>query len=260
MRIGRLRGGLGATVAVLAVTSCGTPAPSPTVTARSTTTALPRPSAAAGPCASVTTTTAIDQVPAACATLWAPYGVTKVPPANLTDSTPPPPAVVNATNGAVSDADARAWAVAANRGAVWYRWAERFGQVPLLAHLVTQGLIPASELAALSQGAEIDEPDCSSFGTRHAFFPIGTDGPAFFSGLGQRTSAQFVLAETYPAPCQISAKYPDGRVVVLFSYSTSGTTVSGGSLRHELILGDIWCSEAAADCTTQHGPQKWCAP
>ena len=149
----------------------------------------------------MTTTTDIGEVPAACAALWAPYGVTKVPPANLTDATPAPPPVVNGTNGAVSDVDARAWALASNRGAVWYRWAEKFGQTSILGHLVTPGLVPAAELSALSKGAEIDEPDCSSFGTRYAFFALGSDGPSFFAGLGQHTTAQYVLAETYPGPC-----------------------------------------------------------
>jgi hypothetical protein len=41
------------------------------------------PSAAAGaPCASVTTTTRIEDVAVACQELWVPYGVTEVPPAN----------------------------------------------------------------------------------------------------------------------------------------------------------------------------------
>ncbi len=115
MSVRCIRAWLGLAIAVMALSSCGSPAPPVTATARPTPTSLPRPSAAAGPCASVRTTTAIDQVPPACAALWAPYGVTKVPPANLTDATPAPPAVVNATNGAVSDADARAWAMAANR-------------------------------------------------------------------------------------------------------------------------------------------------
>jgi hypothetical protein len=206
----------------------------------------------------VHTTTAIDQVPAACAGLWAPYGVTKVPPANLTDSTPAPPLVVNGTNGVVSVADAQAWAQAANRAAMWYRWAEQFGQASMLSRLVTLSLVPASELSALSKGAEIDEPACSSFGIRYAFFALGTEGASFFSGLGQRTSAQFVLAETYPGPCEISAKYPDGHVSVLFSYSAAGTTVSSGSVRRDALLGDIWYSEAAADCSTQQPPQHWC--
>jgi hypothetical protein len=186
--------------------------------------------------------------------------VTKVPPANLTDSTPVPPSVVNGTHGVVSQADTNSWALAANRAAVWYRWAEKYGQVPLLRDLQTAALIPGAELAALAKGAQINEPDCSSFGTRYAIFQLGSGGGSFFASIGQHTTAQFVLAESYPGPCQIVASYPDGHTEILFSYSASGTTIFAGSVRHDVLLGDFWYSEAAADCTTQHGPPLWCSP
>jgi hypothetical protein len=133
-----------------------------------------------------------------------------------------------------------------------------YGQVPILKALVTGSLIPGTELSALSKGAHINEPDCSSFGTKYAFFPIGSSGQQFYASLGQHTTSAFVLAETYPGPCRIQATYPDGHVEVLFSYSTAGTTVFAGSVRHDPVLGDIWYSEAAADCNTQHGPAAWC--
>jgi hypothetical protein len=159
----------------------------------------------------------------------------------------------------LSDADAQAWATAANRAAVWYRWAEQQGQISLLKVLVKEGLVPSTELSALSSGATIDEPDCSSFGTRFAFFQLAPNGGSFFAGLGQSTSAQYVLAETYPGPCQISAVFPDGHAKVLFSYASPGTTVFAGAVRHDILLGDFWYSEAAADCAAQHPPQTWCA-
>lgn len=101
----RHRVGVGVFAALLAagLSSCGSPAPQPTAKRTPPPPRAARPSAAAGPCASVTTTTAIADVPAACAALWAPYGVTKVPPANLTDATPGPPAeVINASGGSLS--------------------------------------------------------------------------------------------------------------------------------------------------------------
>jgi hypothetical protein len=244
----------------LALSSCGDPTGSHTAAPTARPSIAPRPSAAAGACASVATTTPIEQVPAACATLWAPYGVTKVPPANLTDATPAAPPVVNATKGAVSDTDALAWAVGANRAAIWYRWAEKYGQVSVLKELLTTSLIPRTELAALARGAEVDEPDCSSFGTRYAFFPLDKAGTDVFSGRGQHTSALEVLAVTYPGPCSIAAKFPDGHAETLFSYATSGTTVFAGSVRHDALLGDVWYSEAAIDCATQGAPKAWCPP
>jgi hypothetical protein len=246
------------TLAVCGLPSCGTPGPSHTAAPSASATASVRPSAAAGPCASVLATTPIGQVSAACAAAWAPYGVTEVPPANLTDSTPVPPSVVNGTSGAVTDADVQAWAMAANRAAVWDRWAEKYDQAALLDHLLTRSLVPATELSAMSQGAQIDQPDCSSFGTRYAVFQLGPDGGALFSRLGQHPTARFVLAITYPGPCRIIATYPDGHQSALFSFTGSGTTVFAGSLRDDTALGTLWFSEAAADCSSQPVPAMWC--
>lgn len=247
------------TVAVMAA-SCGPATPSSTASPTAHATTAPRPSAAVGACASVTTTTPIAQVSAACAALWAPYGVTKVPPANLTDATPTPPGalVVNGTQGAVSDTEAQRWALAANRAAIWDRWAERYDQVALLNHIIAQSLVPASELSAMNQGAQVNQPDCSSFGTRYGVFPIGTTGATYFSGLGQHTSASYVLSVMYPGPCQIVASYPDGRKSVLFSFATAGTTVFAGSVHDDPVLGSLWFAEAAADCANQAAPQAWC--
>lgn len=256
---GNVRASVVVTVTVVAVSSCGSPAPTHSASLSSSPTVSSRPSAAAGPCASVTTTTAIAQVPAACAAVWAPYGVTKVPPANLTDSTPVPADVVNGTHGSVTDSEAKAWALAANRTAMWDRWAEQYGQAALLPHLLKQGLVPASELNALSRGARIDQPDCSSFGTRYGLFPLGADGLTFFSGLGQLVTARYVLAITYPGPCQIVATYPDGHKETLFSFAGSGTTVFAGADEKDRVLGQLWFSEAAADCGSHGSPASWCS-
>jgi hypothetical protein len=148
--------------------------------------------------------------------------------------------------------------MAANRAAVWDRWVEKYDQTALLDHLLTRGLVPAAELSAMSQGAQIDQPDCSSFGRRYAVFQIGPDGGALFSRLGQHPTAGFVLAITFPGPCKIVATYPDGHKTALFSFTGSGTTVFAGSLRDDTVLGTLWYSEAAADCSSQPVPATWC--
>ena len=109
----------------LAVAGCSSsPASAPSSSGASpSATASGRPG---GPCASVVTTTPIGDVPAACAALWAPYGVTKVPPYDILseEHVPAAPPVQNMTDGAVSDATAQLWANASNRGSGWYEWAE----------------------------------------------------------------------------------------------------------------------------------------
>src|SRR3979411_1282610 len=95
-----------------------------------------------GPCASVKTTTAIVDVPPACAALWAPYQVTKVPPPDILqqERVPLAPPVKNSTNGAVSDADAQLWANADNAGSGWFKWAEANGQPGLIRYLAGPAL------------------------------------------------------------------------------------------------------------------------
>ncbi len=258
MRTCCLRGGVGVTFAVLALSSCGTPAPSPTAAARLTPTPLPRPSAAAGPCASVQTTTAIDQVPAACAALWAPYGVTKVPPANLTDSTPAPPPVANATNGAVSDADAQSWALASNRGAVWYRWAEANDQPGILGRLGNVSLVPSAEIEALNAKGTVSQPDCAIFPTRVALFEISPDDKRFFSSLGQVIDVSASLVATYPGPCTISTTSSTGQTRPIASYSSTGTTFFAGSIQEDPLLGKVWFTVGASNCGVRGAPTAWC--
>ena len=258
MRAGCVRGAIGAVLIVLTLSSCGTPAPSPSTTPRPTSSALPRPSAAAGACASVTTTTAIDQVPAACATLWAPYGVTKVPPANLTDSTPAPPLVVNATNGAVSDADARAWALAANRTSVWLRWSEANGQAGLTTHVEGTRVINATIDQLMRAGVAVREPDCDLFANRYGLFPITPSGKGFLTSLGEVTMASFVLVGRYTGPCSLTAQYPDGRLETLFPAPGEVTTILAGSLRHDPLLGDLWFVDAGSVCSNPGAPVSWC--
>ncbi len=194
--MGCVRGAVSVTVAVLALSSCGTPTPSHRPAVSATPTALSRPSAAAGPCASVTTTTAIGQVPHACAALWAPYGVTKVPPANLTDATPPPPPVVNGTNGAVSDADAQAWALASNRDSLWYRWAEANEQASLLPRLGSMSLYPTVEIQALAAHETVAQPDCALFPTKVTVLSISAADLRFFVAKGLLRMLMSSLAVT----------------------------------------------------------------
>jgi hypothetical protein len=257
----RLRASMATALSVVALSSCGSAPPTPsTGTPSATASPAPRPSAATGPCASVTTTTAIESVPAACAALWAPYGVTKVPPANLTDPTPSPPQVVNATNGTASEAQAYRWADDINRAAMWNRWAEKYNQVNLLPLLLSPSLVPSSERLAMSRGAAIDQPDCSSFGNRYKVLTLGVDGAAFFAGIGQTATSPQVVAVTYPGPCQITATYPDGHREVLFSFGSAGITVIAGTSRDDPVLGEFWFTQASADCNGPGRPTAWCAP
>src|ERR1035437_760935 len=197
----------------LALSSCGDPTGSHTAPPTVRPSIAPRPSAAAGAWASVATTTPIEQGPAACATVWAPYGVTKVPPANLTDATPAAPTVVNETNGAVPDSQIATWILASNRDSLWYRWAEANDQATLLPHLGKLSLDPRSELQAMASNEPISQPDCPLSPTNLKIPSIRPEDLRFFTSRGQTVSDAYVFAGTYSAPCYVTATTASGQLV-----------------------------------------------
>ena len=253
-----IRVGVAAMVVIL--TACGSSSVVHTPPPTAGSTPAPRSSAAAGACASVTTTTPIEQVPAACAALWAPYGVTKVPPANLTDSTPVPPSVVNATGGAISDADAAAWALAVNRTGEWLRWSEAYGQYQLTNHIESSQVVNAAIDQAMRQGMSVIDPECDLFAQKYVLYPMTAAGHTFFSSFGQVTHDQFVFVESYPAPCAILERNGTGPPQTLLSTQLAVVSVSAGAVRHDAVLGDIWFGDGTAFCTSRGAPTAWCSP
>lgn len=247
-----------ATLAIVAVASCGNPAPSSTPTTRATPTAIARPSAAAGPCASVMVTTAIAQVPAACAALWAPYGVTKVPPANLTDSTPAPPPVVNGTNGAVSDAELKQWLAASNRDSVWYRWAEANTQSALLSRLGSPSLYPSAELQALAAQETIAQPDCALFPTKVKVLPVSSADRRFFASRGQSVTDSYVFVGEYPGRCTVTATTMSGQTKTIAYYPSDGITFFASHVVSDPLLGPLLFADGAGNCNEAGVPSSWC--
>jgi hypothetical protein len=258
VRRGSVRAGVVVTLVVAAVSSCGTPAPTHSASPSASSTVALRPSAAAGPCASVTTTTAIGQVPAECAAVWAPYGVTKVPPANLLDATPVPPPVTNGTNGAVSDTEAESWALASNRGSVWYRWSEANDQPTLLSRIGKISLLPPPELQILDTNGTVSQPDCAIFPIKVSAFEVGPDGIAFFSSLGQEIRSGVVFVGRFPGPCSITATTATGQVQTIASFATAGATFFAGHVVDDPLLGEIWFTDGAGNCSQRGAPPAWC--
>lgn len=248
-----------ATVALLLVASCGSTLPAVTTSATARPTTAPRPSAAAGPCASVTTTTPIEQVPPACAALWAPYGVTKVPPANLTDSTPQAPPVVNGTHGAVTDAASDAWAMAANRTGTWLRWSEVNDQYQLTTHIESTQVVNATVDRLMRSGTSVIDPACDLFADKYSLFPMTAEGSRFFTSFGEVTHDEYVLVEHYPGPCAILGKSPSGSTQTVLATPNSIVSISAGTLRHDPLLGDLWFGDGAAFCSDRGAPTSWCS-
>jgi hypothetical protein len=258
VRRGSVRASVMVAVTVVAVSSCGGPAPTQEASASPHPSISARSSAAAGPCASVITTTPIGQVPSACAALWAPYGVTKVPPANLTDSTPVPPSVVNGTAGAVSDADAQSWALAANRTGVWLRWSEANDQYSLTTRIESSHVVNATLDALMRNGTSVIDPPCDLFAQKYLLFPMTPDGSQFFSSFGEVTHDAYVLVEHYPGPCAIVGTSPDGGTQTVAATPNLTVSISAGTLLHDPVLGILWFADGAAFCTDRGAPTSWC--
>ena len=245
----------------LAVSGCST-------SGGHTATASPRPTASmtggatTGPCASVRTTTPIEDVPPACAALWAPYQVTKVPPPDILqqEHVPPAPPVVNMTNGAVSDAVAQSWANASNRDSGWYRWAEANDQLSFLRYLVGPAVIAKNEEQALSAGATISLPDCDLYPINNALYSITAQDQAYFARKNLPTDNHFVFVVVYEGPCSERISYPGGGPATTYSISSSPHTVFvPGRLVADSLLGNLWFSDAGGNCDDPIGPPpEWC--
>src|SRR5205807_9871706 len=170
-----------------------------------------------GPCASVRTTTAIEDVPPACAALWRPYGVTKVPPPDILqqEHVPPAPPVRNKTGGAVSDAEAQHWADASNYESGWVKWAEANDEPGLLRHLSGPAVILPAEVAALEQGATIAQPDCNLYPSAVAVFRVSQLDNSYLARKGLPTDNSFAIVDVATGPCSARATYPDGRTAYI---------------------------------------------
>jgi len=246
---------------VVVLTGCNssTPTASPS-RAKSTS---PSASTTSGACASVHVTTPIDQVPAACAALWSPYQVTKVPPPDILqqEHVPPAPPVRNLTSGAVSDATAQHWADANNFDSGWFKWAEANGQLAFLPHIAGPDVILPAERSALEMGATIAQPDCNLWPANMKLLPIGGDGNAYFARKGLPTDNPYVLIDEIQLtqPCVAIATYPDGEHSPIPELQQTSTVFVPGRLMSDPVLGDIWLSDAGGSCSDLAGPPvEWC--
>ena len=242
----------------LMAAGCSSPAPAgaPSRSTRATTSPSPT-----GPCASVRTTTSIDQVPQACAELWAPYQVTKVPPPDILqqEHVPPAPPVVNMTDGAVSDATARQWADASNRDSGWFKWAEASDQPGLLRKLAGPAVITVQDQEALSVGAYIIQPDCNLYPTQASLYVVGSDGKSYFARKSLPTDTSYVFVVRYTGPCAETAVYPDGHSQAIQGLRQPTTVFTPGEFRQDVVLGPLWYTDAGGNCQDSVGPPpEWC--
>jgi hypothetical protein len=245
---------------LLAATACGASAPAVDVAPKPVA-VTNAPPASTGPCAAVTTTTAITQVAVACQQLWSPYGVTEVPPANelAIEHVPLAPAVGNMTGGAVAETTAQRWANASNLDSGWWKWAQSNDQLFMLRFLVGPALIPADEVEALQTGGTVDQPDCNLYPLSWKLFAVGADGKAYFARKNLPTDDAYVFVVEYSGPCSETVHDSDGTTSRIVDFTENTTVFSQGVFRHDPVLGDIWFADAGGTCQDASGPPAaWC--
>jgi len=203
----------------------------------------------------------IDDVAPACQARWVPYGVTEVPPANeLTiEHVPNAPAVVNMTDGAVTDATAQHWANASNWDSGWWQWAQAHGQLFMLRNLVGPALIPVAEVEALQHGGTVAQPDCNLYPVSSTLFAVGDAGRAYFARKHLPTDDTYVFVVVYRGPCSETLKTADGVTSSIVDFTENTTVFAPGTLRSDPVLGDLWFADAGGNCQDPLGPPPvWC--
>jgi hypothetical protein len=222
---------------------------------------MPTTAPAAGPCAAVTATTPFEQVSAACQQLWAPYGVSKVPPSNelALEHVPLVSTVTNMTNGVVSDQTAQHWADASNWDSGWWKWAQGNDQLFMLRTLVGPSMIYADEVDVLQEGGTVDQPDCNLYPLTWKLFPVDAVAKAYFARRRLQTTAEYVFVIVYAGPCSETLRSADGRTSTLVDFTQNTTVFQPGVLRNDPVLGDIWFTDAGGNCEDPNGPPAvWC--
>lgn len=214
-------------------------------------------------CASVKTTTPIQQVPVACAKVWAPYNVTMVPPPDVIANmhVPAPPKVLNRTGGKVNDAQAQRIAVANQYQTAWYVWATMYSQAAFLTKIEAPQDTDRGLADFLSTGGKLNHPECAVAPAKVGLFPLGSDGALYFTQLGTPVDAAEVIVTVQAFPCVVTAARPDGSRVTLppISNVAQATVATPGRLLQDPVLGEIWYAEAAGLCSAPTvPPTAWC--
>jgi len=233
--------------AIAAVVACGTAAePEPQSSA-------PRP-----------TSTPIKATAPAPAPLseWQKRGATEVPPADLQAISLEGIQVVNQTNGAVSDDDARAWAGAVLRAINFEQWAVSRNQDQFL---LRSGLSSAPRTVFQPDLVDIDaaRKASSRIEYTHKVFRRMVLRPVpdamkttFTQQLAVWKPYAFYLDAIGPATKRVTDAGGRQTTQTVLQAGQAGHELVGGELVHDPLMGDIFAFASDWDCVAPAGRQK----
>lgn len=255
-------GAVGFTVGIAAIlTACSSSAPkpgSPSFSPRSS--ARPTSAASALPTLAppalndfpdADTPIGSPDLPATLRGIWQAYDVTLVPGRAVVSNAPPLPTVRNATNGAVSDTDVQLWVAAEMRTNQYIQWMAANDQTQFNRHLRSDAFLAGPIGQALARGERVTLPACDLYAASVAVVVVDQSIRDLLARRGESTTATDALVMRYAGPCAVTGANGE---VLLSIPPEGGVTVETGAIRHDPVLGDIWYSDAGAECRAGASP------
>ena len=188
---------------------------------------------------------------------WAVYGVTIIPSRHVFAGMPAVPAVLNKTNGALTQAQVQQIGLAYYRTNALWGWASSRDQTKLQVYLANQGFLNTAAGDAESKGEPVQEPTCALYPTQMAVVPVDSSITSFLQAHGYTVSSAQALSEGYKTPCTITALTPTGPQPVFNEKYGTTLGVETGSVRADPVLGLVYFREAARECPESGLPTPW---
>jgi hypothetical protein len=241
--------------AAVVLAGCGSPAnPAPTATRtppQAPTTASPIDYRYVDPSLYPTQDTPLAQASAQLRAVWTGYDVTTIPSRHVLSGMPNPPAVLNLTQGKLTDADAQTLAWAEYRENAFVGWLEQAVQPGLNAHLRASGLFAGAIGNAVRGGHGVSNPPCDLFAAKLAVIPVDDSIRTFESSKGYAVTSAFALVTEYLAPstgCVVTQSSATGPTII-GSFTGAIVGVETGAIRHDEVLGNDFFAESGNTCT-----------
>ncbi len=192
---------------------------------------------------------AIDKAPADLAALWRAYDVSEIPGKHVFDAAAFIP-LVNASGGAVSDAQAQALDRGEARAQVLAAWASEHVQPGLSAHLFNEPFMLGPPGVALAEGTSVHTPPCSVLPTRMVVYAPSPSLQTEFAANGVALSGEDIPVRVdFAGPCQLTGTTRDGQNVVIETTPAQQLLVAV-SLRTDSVLGPVVFADDALPCAT----------
>lgn len=182
---------------------------------------------------------------------WTAYDVTIVPGRGIFSASPPSPLVRNRTGGAVSDSDAALWVSAEMRTNQYIGWMAANDQPMFNRHLRSDVFLAGPIGQALHRGEKVTAPPCDLYAATVAVVPVDDAVRALIAQRGETTNAAYALVMRFTGPCAVTGDH--GEVLVSIP-ANGGVTIETGAVRNDPVLGEIWYSDAGAECPASGAP------